>query len=68
MGRNLPGSSGHGILQARILEWVSISYSRELEHKKNLNDSMRHPEMVQISEKPSASLVWGRITEVRGRV
>ena len=24
-----PGSSVHGILQARILEWVTISYSRE---------------------------------------
>ena len=25
---NLPGSSVHGISQARILEWVAISYSR----------------------------------------
>ena len=25
----LPGSSVHGISQARILEWVAISYSRE---------------------------------------
>ena len=24
-----PGSSVHGIFQARILEWVAISYSRE---------------------------------------
>ena len=24
----LPGSSVHGILRARILEWVAISYSR----------------------------------------
>ena len=23
-----PGSSAHGILQARILEWVAISFSR----------------------------------------
>ena len=28
MDYSLPGSSGHGILQARILEWVAISYSR----------------------------------------
>ena len=27
-GCSLPGSSAHGILQARILEWVAISYSR----------------------------------------
>ena len=25
-----PGSSAHGILQARILEWVAISFSRDL--------------------------------------
>ena len=28
MDCSLPGSSVHGIFQARILEWVSISYSR----------------------------------------
>ena len=28
MNCNLPGSSVHGIFQARILEWVSISFSR----------------------------------------
>ena len=25
-----PGSSVHGILQARVLEWVAISFSRDL--------------------------------------
>ena len=29
----LPGSSVHGILQARILEWVAISFSKS--HKTN---------------------------------
>ena len=28
MDYRLPGSSLHGILQARILEWVAISFSR----------------------------------------
>ena len=28
-GLSPPGSSVHGILQARILEWVAISFSRE---------------------------------------
>ena len=28
----LPGSSVHGISQARILEWVAISFSRDLPH------------------------------------
>ena len=27
---SLPGSSIHGILQARILEWVAIPFSRDL--------------------------------------
>ena len=29
MDYSLPGSSVHGILQARILEWVAIPFSRE---------------------------------------
>ena len=28
MNCSLPGSSVHGIFQARILEWVAISFSR----------------------------------------
>ena len=27
---SLPGSCVHGIFQARVLEWVAISFSREL--------------------------------------
>ena len=30
VNNSLPGYSVHGILQARILEWVAISFSREL--------------------------------------
>ena len=30
MDRNLPGSSVHGISQARILEWVAIPFYRDL--------------------------------------
>ena len=29
MDCSLPGSSVHGILQARILEWVAIPFSRD---------------------------------------
>ena len=28
MDFSLPGSSVHGILQARILKWIAVSYSR----------------------------------------
>ena len=30
MDCSLPGSSGHGILQARVLEWIAVSFSRGL--------------------------------------
>ena len=30
MDHSLPGSSVHGILQARVLEWVAIAFSRLL--------------------------------------
>ena len=33
MDCSLPGSSVHGILQARILEWVVIPFSRDLSYR-----------------------------------
>ena len=32
---SLPGSSVHGILQARILEWVAVPFSKESSQPKN---------------------------------
>ena len=32
MDCNLPGSSIHGIFQARVLEWVAIAFSSSLQH------------------------------------
>ena len=32
MDCNLSGSSVHGIFQARVQEWVAISFSRDLPH------------------------------------
>ena len=32
MDCSLPGSSVHGIFQARVPEWVAISFSRDLPH------------------------------------
>ena len=31
MDCSLPGSSIHGILQARVLEWVAISFSNKVQ-------------------------------------
>ena len=36
-----PGSSVHGIVQARILEWVTISFSRDLPTKRS-NPRLQH--------------------------
>ena len=36
MNHNLPGSFAHGFLQARILEWVTISSSRGSSHLRDL--------------------------------
>ena len=35
MDCSLPGSSGHGILQARILEWVAVPFSRGSSQSRN---------------------------------
>ena len=37
---NLPGSSLHGIFQARVLEWIAIAFS--VLHVKRLQIKMRH--------------------------
>ena len=42
MSCSLPGSSAHGILQARILQWVANSFSRESSQPK---DRTRSPEL-----------------------
>ena len=39
MDYSLPGSSIHEIFQARILEWVAISFSSTFQAKKNGLDS-----------------------------
>ena len=33
MEYSLPGSSVHGILQARTLKWIAISFSKETENR-----------------------------------
>ena len=39
---NLPSSSIYGILQARILEWVAISFSRGIFPTQGLNPGLPH--------------------------
>ena len=42
MDYRLPGSSLHGILQARILEWVTISFSRGSSQHRGSNPGLLH--------------------------
>ena len=42
MNCKLPGSSVHGIFQARLLEWVAISYSRGSSRPKDLTPTSWH--------------------------
>ena len=51
-----PGSSIHGIFQARILEWVTISYSRN-----NKSSLILHPGIKPVSP-ASPALVGGFLT------
>ena len=40
-----PGSSVHGILQARILEWVAIPFSRDLPYPEIEPESIASPSL-----------------------
>ena len=42
MDCSLPSSSVHGILQARILEWVAIPFSRGSSQSQRLNPGLQH--------------------------
>ena len=42
MDHSLPGSSVHGVLQVRILEWVAISYSRGSSWPRDRIHSLQH--------------------------
>ena len=42
MDCSLPGSSVHGILQARILKWVTISFSKGCSPTQGLNPGLLH--------------------------
>ena len=42
MDYSLPSSSFHGILQARVLEWVAISFSRGMFPTQGSNPGLSH--------------------------
>ena len=51
-----PGSSVHGISQARILEWAAISSSRGISLTQGLNRRLLHPLHWQADSLPLSDL------------
>ena len=59
MDCGLPGSSVHGVLQARILEWVAIPSSRGIYLTQGLNLGLLHCRWIlyQLSHKGSPRIL-----------
>ena len=62
---SLPGSSVHGILQVRILEWVAISFFRDLSNPGKEPVSLAAPvlqaDSLQLSQEGSLVMVVNHI-------
>ena len=57
---SLPGSSLHGIFQARILEWVAISYSRVSSKHRDQTLSLASPALTSPEKfKLHSNKGWG---------
>ena len=60
MDWDLPGSSVHGILQARILEWVAISFSRRSSWPRDRTHlGLLHCRQILYHLPPGKPTVWG---------
>ena len=53
---SLPGSSVHGIFQARVLAWVAISFSRGSSWPRDLTPGLPHCRRTLPSEPPGKSI------------
>ena len=49
MDCSLPGSSVHGIFQARVLEWVAISFSINLPNQSTIDRAQVGPGLTMIN-------------------
>ena len=65
MDSSLPGSSIHGIFQARILEWAAISFSKNMEGNPKWKTSDTNAQMVYDSKTSQLKLCtsWQRSTK-----
>ena len=58
MDCSLPGSSIHGILQARILEWVAVAFSRVSSQARDQNLALLQAASLPMSYEGSPSLIF----------
>ena len=60
MDCGLPGSSVHGILKARILEWVDFTFSRGYSQPKNQIQALPHCRWIlyKLSHQVEAQEYW----------
>ena len=59
MDCSLLGLSVHGILQARILEWVTIPFSRGFSRPRYQNPGLLHCRQIQFPGDQGSPMVWG---------
>ena len=62
MDSSLPGSSVHGILQARILEWVAMPSSRGSSQTQGLNPGLPHCRQILYHLKHQGSLNYSLLS------
>ena len=59
MDCSLPGSSVHGIFQARVLEWVTISFSKKIKILNNKPFSLSSLLLIN-STTVECTVLWGQ--------
>ena len=59
---SLPGSSVHGISQAKILEWVALSFSGGMFQTQELNPGLLHCKWILYWRSPQGSPTWDMLS------
>ena len=63
-----PGSSDHGILQVRVLEWVAISFSRDLpgHHPNEKKQKLFTQSSATARASTTIRCIWQRVKDRQG--